>query len=99
MNFLRKIAPFLGTALSLGGPAGAMAGQLLNKALGTKPDANPKEIATAMMGATNEQIAALRQAEEQFQLQMRQLDIQNTEDMEKLANADRADARARQIVV
>ena len=100
MNFkgiIQKAAPFLGAAL--GGPVGATAGELISRALGTKPDAPDEDLAKALLGATPEQIVALKQQEEQFQLQMKQLDIQSAEEVEQLANEDRGNARARQIAV
>lgn len=99
MNFLKKIAPFLSTALSFGGPVGAIAGKALSTALGTKSDANPDDLAAAIAGATPEQIAAIQKAEQDFQVQMKQLDIQSVDDLEKIAADDRANARNREIQV
>jgi len=99
VNFLKKIAPFLSTALSFGGPVGAIAGKALSAALGTKPDAKPDDLAAAIAGATPEQIAAIQKAEQDFQVQMKQLDVQSLEDLEKIAADDRASARNREIQV
>lgn len=99
MNFLKKLAPFISTGLGLAGPYGAIASKLLAPILGVKPDASQDEYADALAKATPEQIAAIKQAEEQFQLQMKQLDIQSVEDLVKLANDDRASARNREIQV
>jgi hypothetical protein len=99
VNFLKKIAPFISTGLSLAGPYGAIAGKLLSPILGVKPDAKPDEMAAAIAGATPEQIEAIRKAEQDFQLQMKQLDIQSVDDLEKIAADDRASARNREIQV
>lgn len=96
--FVSKFAPIVGAAL--GGPLGGAAGALLANALGVK-DADPKSIEQAIKNGTltGEQIVALKQAEDNFALQMRQLDINSVEDMEKLAIQDRASAREREMSV
>lgn len=96
MNFLRKIAPFLSTALSFGGPVGTIAGKALTTVLGTT-SSKPEDIAAALAGATPEQIAGLQQAEQAFQVQMKQLDIQSVDELEKMGNDDRASARQMQV--
>lgn len=97
MNFLKKLAPFLSTGLSLAGPYGAIASKILSPILGLKPDAKEDEYSAALAKATPEQIEAIKQAEQQFQVQMKQLDIQSVEDLEKIAASDRASAREMQI--
>ena len=99
MNFLKKLAPFLSAGLSLAGPYGALASKVLAPILGTKPDAKEDDYTAALAKATPEQIQAIKQAEEQFQLQMKQLDIASVEELEKLASDDRASARNREIQV
>lgn len=96
MNFLKKIAPFLGAALSLGGPLGAMAGNALNAALGAKPGAKIDDVLKSLTTTpmTNEQLAAVQAAENDFQLRMKALNIQSVEDMQKMEDDDRANARA-----
>jgi len=96
--FVSKFAPIVGAAL--GGPLGGAAGSLLASALGVK-DADPKSIEQAIKSGalTGEQILALKQAEDNFALQMKQLDINSVEDMEKLAIQDRASAREREMAV
>lgn len=96
--FVSKFAPIVGAAL--GGPLGGAAGSILASALGVK-DADPKSIEQAIKNGTltGEQIVALKQAEDQFALQMKQLDINSVEDMEKLAIQDRASAREREMSV
>ena len=96
--FVSKFAPIVGAAL--GGPLGGAAGSLLASALGVK-DADPKSIEQAIKNGTltGEQIVALKQAEDNFALQMKQLDINSVEDMEKLAIQDRSSAREREMAV
>jgi hypothetical protein len=99
VNFLKKLAPFLSTGLSLAGPYGALASKILSPILGIKPDAKEDDYTAALAKATPEQIEAIKQAEQQFQLQMKQLEIQSVEELEKLASDDRASARNREIQV
>ncbi|HUW11532.1 MAG TPA: hypothetical protein VM537_17505 [Anaerolineae bacterium] len=96
--FVSKFAPMIGTAL--GGPLGGAAGALVASALGIK-DADPKSVAQAIQSGTltGDQIIALRQAEDQFTLQMKQIDVNSVEDMAKLAVEDRESARQREIAV
>lgn len=90
---LATVAPMLASAV--GGPlAGAATGAVI-KALGLAPDTAPEVVAEAVRNATPEQLMALKQADQQFAAQMKQLDI----DAAKLAYADTADARMREIEV
>lgn len=96
MNFdwkktLGSVAPALATAL--GGPlAGAaiktLAAQFLNKA-----DATEDEVAEAISTASPQDLIQIRQIDAEFKKAMAQAGI----DLEKIAAADRADARAREI--
>jgi hypothetical protein len=99
VNFLKKLAPFLSMGLSLAGPYGAIANKVLAPILGVKPDAPADQYAEALAKATPEQIEAIKKAEQDFQLQMKQLDIQSVDDLEKIAADDRASARNREIEV
>lgn len=96
MNFLRKLAPFLGAALSLGGPLGTMAGSAITAALGAKPGSKVEDALASLTKTpmTPEQMTAVQQAEDAFQLQMKTLDIQSVDDLEKMEDDDRANARA-----
>lgn len=85
-QILATVAPLLGTAI--GGPFGALAGVALSKALGT-PAGDDKAAETALLGASPEVLAAMKKADEDFKIQMKQLDI--TE--EKLTYDDTASAR------
>lgn len=89
---LAAVAPILGTAI--GGPFGAVAGTLVSKVLGTDPT-DDKATETALLAATPDQLVALKKAEEDFQVQMKQLGISE----EKLSFDDTASARAREVAV
>lgn len=99
MNFLRKLAPLLSVGLSLAGPYGAMANKFLAPILGLMPDAQDSDYSEALAKATPEQIEAIKKAEQDYQLQMKQLEIHSAEDMIKMAADDRANARNREIQV
>lgn len=87
---LATVAPLLGTAV--GGPLGTAVGALISNALGTSPgDSSAAE--TALLSANPETLLKLKEANQQFQVQMKQLGI--TE--EQLQYADIANARAMQV--
>jgi len=84
-NIVGAVAPTLGTAL--GGPMGGMAANMIAEVLGV-PN-TPKAIETAIQQATPEQMLELKKAENDFQVQMKELDV----DVFKLEVADGKDAR------
>lgn len=87
---LSTVAPMLASAV--GGPlAGAATGAVI-KALGLAPDTGPEAVAQAVVGATPEQLLALKKADQEFAQAMKALDV----DAAKLAYADTADARERE---
>jgi hypothetical protein len=90
LQVLKTVAPTL--ALAVGGPFGPIAAAALNAALGTN-DAKAAE--AALVNATPDQLLALKKADQDFQVQMKQLGIAE----EKLAYDDIANARGREIVV
>jgi uncharacterized membrane protein YeaQ/YmgE (transglycosylase-associated protein family) len=86
---LGAVAPLLGTAL--GGPLGALAGQVLGTALGV--DGSDEEaLAAALQKATPEQLLAIKTADNQFKLDMAKLGMRP----EELEVEDRISARAAQ---
>ena len=86
-SLVRTVAPVIGTAL--GGPLAGMATRAISTTLLGKPDADEEELSAAIQGATPEQLTKLREADNNFKVQMKQLDI----DLEKINATDRASAR------
>jgi hypothetical protein len=86
-NVVGAVAPTLGTALA--GPMGGMAAKMIAEVLGV-PN-TPKAIEKAVAEATPEQLLELKKAEQAFELQMKELDV----DVFKLETADIQDARGK----
>lgn len=91
LNLVRTVAPSLASAV--GGPLAGMAVRTISDALLGKPDGTETELAEAAAKATPEQLLALKKAEQDFAVKMRELDI----DLERIANADRDSARNREV--
>jgi len=94
---LRKVLGAVGATgieMALPGPLGKIATGFLAKALG-KAGATEEEIAAAVSTATPEDIVKIKEAEQEFQKFLAENDIKLLE----LDNADRANARAREIAV
>ena len=87
---LGVVAPTIGTAL--GGPMGGVAARTLATSLLGKSDATEQEIISAVTGASPEQLAMLKNAELEFQTEMKKLDI----DLARINMQDRDSARRRQ---
>lgn len=88
---VKTVAPVLGTAL--GGPLGGAAlGSISRAILG--PDAPPDEaaVAAALQTANPELLLKLKEADREFAVAIRKLDI----DLSRLENDDRASARERE---
>lgn len=96
-GLVKSIAPTIGTAL--GGPLGGIAGVALTKALGLGDTAAKDEtaLAAAVQGASPDQLLLLKQADQEFALQMQKLGFENLEALEAIAAGDRANAREREI--
>jgi len=86
-NIVGAVAPTLGTAL--GGPMGGMAANMISEVLGV-PN-NPKAIERGIAEATPEQMLELKKAEQAFEVQMKELDV----DVFKLETQDTQDARSK----
>ena len=86
-NVVGAVAPTLGTAL--GGPMGGMAASMIAEVLGV-PN-TPKAIEKAIAEATPEQMLELKKAEQDFEVQMKELDV----DVFKLETQDKQDARGK----
>jgi hypothetical protein len=84
-SLIGAVAPTIGTAL--GGPMGGMAANMIAEVLGV-PN-TPKAINTALTNATPEQMLQLKQAEQAFEVQMKELEV----DVFSLEVQDKQDAR------
>tara|TARA_R100000995_G_C3461676_1_gene113491 strand:- start:73 stop:549 length:477 start_codon:yes stop_codon:yes gene_type:complete len=84
-NLVGSLAPQLGSAL--GGPIGGMAANLVAEVLGCDPE--PKKIEQAIQNATPEQLLELKKAEKEFEVKMKEMDV----DIFALETADIQDAR------
>lgn len=91
ISIVRTVAPTIASAI--GGPLAGMAVRTISDALLGKPDGTEEELAQAALAATPEQLLALKKAEQDFIVQMRELDI----DLERIGNQDRDSARNREI--
>lgn len=83
-SVITTVAPTLGAAL--GGPLGALAGNVLAAAVGGN---NAAAVEEALLTQKPETLLALRKAEQEFQLKLAELDV----DLERLAVTDRGSAR------
>lgn len=92
-------APWLATAL--GGPLAGQAVSAIAGAMGLKPDSKIEDIQKALQAGqlTGDQLVALKQAEQQFQLAMQQAGFADTEHLASIAEQDRDSARQREAKV
>lgn len=89
---LETIAPGLATAL--GGPVAGLAVTAVENVFGLSPGSGtPDTMATALNQATPDQLLALKKADNDFQVQMKQLDI----NLEDISEKDRDSARNREV--
>lgn len=93
-TIVRTVAPWIGTAL--GGPLGGMAATAAAEALGIS-EKTTDAIKAAVLGATPEQMLALKKADQDFAIRMQELGFKQVTDLEALAVADRKDARTMQV--
>jgi hypothetical protein len=84
-NLVGALAPTLGSALA--GPLGGQAASVVASVLGCNSD--PKSIQQAVQSATPEQMLELKKAEKQFELQMKELEV----DIFALETAEKQNAR------
>ena len=84
-NIVGTVAPTLGTAL--GGPMCGMAANMIADVLGVSND--QKSIQQAIQNATPEQMLELKKAEQDFEVKMKELDV----DVFKLETQDKQNAR------
>lgn len=90
LQVLKTVAPTI--ALAAGGPFGPIAAAAIHAALGTTDE---KSAETALLIATPDQLLALKQADQAFQVRMKELGIQE----QQLVYQDIANARSREIAV
>ena len=76
-------------AAGMGSPVAGMAVNMVADALGCKPE--PRSIEQAIADATPEQLLRLKEAEQNFEIQMKQMDI----DVFALETQDIQDARSK----
>jgi len=84
-GIIGAVAPTIGTAL--GGPMGSIASKMVADALGCEP--TPKKIEQAIQAATPEQLAELKKIDAEFDVKMKELDV----DLFALKTADIQSAR------
>ena len=82
-------------AHALGGPLAGAAVAQISRAIFGAPDAGEDAIGDALASATPEQLVALKKAEREFALALRQASVEE----HRIAAADRASARARHIAL
>lgn len=97
ISLLKTVAPWIGTAIA--GPAGP----LVTMAVGAAAEAmglsekTVDAVKTAVSGATPEQLAAIKKADQDFAVRMQELGFKNLESLEAIAAADRDSARKMQM--
>jgi len=91
-KFLGKAAPWLAAAST--GPAGlaGMAIKTIATSLGAA-DESAESVASALAGASPEQLADLRKADMEFKVRMQELGFNNVRDLAKIDADDRDSAR------
>lgn len=94
------IAPTIGGAIANvvlpGSGVLASAGiNVLLSALGLAPDATPEDVNKALAGASPETLLALKRADQDFLVKMKDADIK----IDEIISADRADARRRDVEI
>ena len=93
-SVLGTVAPWIGAAATGGVPAlVGMAASELGKAFGKDIKPTVDAISAAIVGATPEQMMALKVADQDFQVKMQQLGFEHIQMLESLAAGDRASAR------
>jgi hypothetical protein len=93
LKIVGAVAPTIATAI--GGPLGGMAMKVVADVLGLPAESSEKDVSKAMAAATPDQLLALKQADQDFAVRMRELDI----DLEKISASDRDSARRREAQV
>lgn len=93
-KMLSTVAPWIGAAATGGVPAlVGMAAVQVGNAFGTEVKATTDAIAQAIGGATQDQLLALKSADNAFAAKMQELGFQNAQALEQIAANDRDSAR------
>lgn len=99
MNFpdlIKTALPWIGAAATGNVPALiTLAAGAVGNALGTEVKPDAQSISTAIAGATPDQMIALKLADNEFAVKMRQLGIQEVADLARMDLENTKDARAR----
>jgi hypothetical protein len=101
LNVVKTLAPTIATAL--GGPLAGGAVMALESVFGITPqpsastDDRQAAVAAAISGATPEQLASMRKADQDYAVAMAQAGFKDTETLAGLGVQDRASARQMQI--
>jgi hypothetical protein len=100
VGFLKKAVPWIGAAATGNVPLlVTMAANAVGDALGVKVEATPTAISNAIAGATPEQMMALKAAENDFALKMRELNFKEVTELYASEVLDRNGARDREAKV
>lgn len=103
LNVVKTLAPTIATAI--GGPLAGGAVMALERIFGITPapnastDDRQSAIAAAISGATPEQLAAMRKADQDYAVAMAQAGFKDTETLASLTVQDRTSARNMQVSV
>lgn len=89
------VAPALGKALTVVNPMAGLAMQAVSAAFLDKPDGSEDEIAAAVASASPDQLLLLKQADNQFQIDLERIGV----DLAKIAQQDRDSARKREVAL
>jgi len=90
-DVLLTVAPTIASAF--GTPMAGVATKAIIQALGLKDDSSDEQVQQAILGATPEQMLALKKADQEFLINMKKLDI----DLTKIVLNDKDSARRREI--
>jgi hypothetical protein len=96
-DLLKKTLPWIGAAATGGLPGLIIeAASTISGHLGTKVAPDLSSIANAVAGATPDQLIAMKQADNDFALKMKQIGFTDAEELGKMAAGDRDSARKRE---
>lgn len=92
-SLVRSVAPAI--ASTFGGPLAGLGVAALSTALLGKADGSEADVAAALATATPDTLLKMKEADQQFAVEMKKLDI----DLEKISAGDRDSARKREVEV